>query len=169
METDRFLDDIERQWPQPGQSPTTELVALCLAEVHEHPESSTLWYDLGTIMQRCGDEHGYTSADYRQCYENAIKCNARNWEAYQELGYVLDTYSDDYAGAECAFRSAIDVGAGAESYCDLARVLAQTGKTDEAIHSLSEGACPFHSDSAVQTLGAEIVAGDWFFGEARRR
>jgi uncharacterized protein HemY len=161
MDTDGFLDEIDRQWPQPGEPPSKQLVDLCLRAVREHPESSALWYDLGTIMQRCGDEYYYTRADYLRCYENAVKCDVGNWEAYQELAYVLDTYFDDYVAAERAFRAAIKVGAEAESYCGLARVLAQVGKTDDAINILSEGVCPFHSDSEVQKMRAEIVAGDW--------
>ena len=163
METDRFLDEIARQWPQRGQSPSKELVELCLAALHEHPESSTLWYDLGTLMQRCGTDLGYTPEDYLRCYENAIKCHARNWEAYQELGYVLDNYFDEYSRSEQAFRKAIEFGAGAESYCGLARVLAQSGKIRDAIQVLSEQACPFHDNCEIERMRSEIAAGDWYW------
>jgi tetratricopeptide (TPR) repeat protein len=166
MDADAFLDEIERQWPQPGQSPSKEIAELCQAAVNEHPESSTLWYDLGIIMQRCGDECGFRPEDYLRCFENAVRCNAGNGEAQQELGNVLDTFFDDYARAERAFQKAIESGAGAESYSGLARTLAQVGKIDEALQLLSEPACPFHDDPEVQKMRTEIAAGDWYWSKA---
>jgi hypothetical protein len=161
MEEQRYLDEIARRWPETGQEPSKELVDLCQAAAAEHPKSSTLWCDLGTIMQRCGDEHGYTREDYLHCYENAIQCDGMNWQAHEELAYVLDVYFDDFGRAELAFRTAIALGAGADSYCGLARVLAQTGKITEAVSGLSEGTCPFHRHDVTQELRAEILAGVW--------
>lgn len=112
-------------------------------------------------MQRCDDEGGYTREDYRRCFENAVRCDSKNCEAYQELGYVLDIYFDEYSSAEKAFRAAIELGAGRESYCGLARVLAEMGKTDDATLTLSDGVCPFHDDLETQKLRAEILGGDW--------
>jgi hypothetical protein len=161
MDANWFLDEIERQWPQAGQPASKEVVELCLAALREHPESSTLWYDLAILMQRCDKENGYGPEDYRRCCESAVKCNPHNWEAHQELGDILDTFFDEYARAEQEFRTAIELGAGAESYCGLARVLAQSDKTADAIQVLSKDACPFHDHADVQATRAEIIAGDW--------
>ncbi|MGD0899379.1 MAG: hypothetical protein ABR915_16195 [Thermoguttaceae bacterium] len=166
MEADAYLDEIERLWPEPGQSPTKEIVDLCLAAVAEHPESSTLWYGWGIIMRRCGGEYGYMREDYLRCYEDSVRCDCTNAEAYQELGYVLDVFFDDYGKAEQAFRRAIELGAGHESYFGLARVLAQVGKTDDAIVCLSEGNCPFHDHPEIKKLVSEILDGDWWWEEA---
>jgi tetratricopeptide (TPR) repeat protein len=164
MDTDSYLDKIEGLWPEPGQSPSKEIVEVCWAAVAEHPESSTLWYDLGIIIQRCDDDYGYTADDYLRCFENSVKCYPDNFEAQQELGYTLDTYFDDFAGATRAFKKAIELGAGAESYYGLARVLAQSGHVDDAIHSISEGVCPFHDDADIQEMRAEILDGLWYHG-----
>lgn len=164
MNIEEILDEIGERWPLTGEAPTKDLMELCAAAVSEHPESSTLWYDFGLLMQRCGEDRGYVPGDYLRCYENAVKCDARNWEAHQEMGYVLDDFFDDYAGAERAFRTAIELGAGAEGYCGLARVLAQSGRCDDAIEAISEAACPFHDCDSVRQMRAEIIAGDWYWG-----
>jgi uncharacterized protein HemY len=108
------------------------------------------------------DEGGYTREDFLRCFDNAVTCDSRNWEAHEELGYVLDVYFDEHIKAEQAFRTAIELGAGRESYYGLARVLAQAGRTDDAILSLSDGVCPFHDDPEIQKLRTEIVGGDWY-------
>jgi tetratricopeptide (TPR) repeat protein len=161
MNEETYYAEISRLWPKPGQVPSPEIRDVCLAAVREYPESSTFWYDLGIIMQRCEVHRGYSGEDYLRCYKNAIRCDSSNWEAYQELGYVLDVHFDDYDGAERAFRTAIELGGGAESYFGLARVLAQAGRMAEAIHSVSKDVCAYHDDAAIEKLRAEILAGDW--------
>jgi tetratricopeptide (TPR) repeat protein len=168
MACDDYFDAITRKWPEAGKSPTKELVDLCLAAVAEYPEESTFWYDLGIIMRRCGDEYGYTPEDYLHSFENAVKCNSMNAEAYQELGYVLDVFFDDYCRAEQAFRRAIELGATHESYYGLARVLAQIGKRDDAIAILSESVCPCHAHPDIQSIRAEILDGDWYWWDDKR-
>jgi uncharacterized protein HemY len=163
MSIDEYLDSIERLWPKPGESPTVEVVALCQQAIAEHPSSSTLWYDLGMIMHRCSEEHGFSAEDYLRCFENAVKCNTDNWEALRELGYVLDTYFDEYEKAAEAFKKAISLGADHESYGGYARALAQMGRTEEAIACLSESTCPFHNHPEIQKLRSEIRAGDWYW------
>ena len=161
MDTIHYINEIERLWPQPGQSPSKELVNVCLAAVAEHPESSELWYDLGIIMQRCDENHTFTAEDFLYCFEKAIKCNSKNGEALQELGYVLDVYFSEYERAEQAFKIAIKLGGQCESYLGHARVLAEMGKMDDAINSLSEDACPFHNHPDIQKLRSEILEGSW--------
>jgi hypothetical protein len=93
-----------------------------------------------------------------------FNCSFLCREAQQDLGYVLDVYFEDFDRAEQAFKAAIELGAGSEGYCGLARVLAQMGRTDDAILSLSEGMCPFHNQADTQALRTEITAGDWHGG-----
>jgi tetratricopeptide (TPR) repeat protein len=162
MELDGFLDELDRRWPKPEESASKEIIDFCQAALSEHPRSSTLWYDLGILMQRC-KENDYKPEDYLRCLENAVQCNGNNWQAQEELGDILDTYFEDFTRAEKAFRRAIELGAGFESYCGLARVLAQTGKISEAIHVLSKDICPFHDHDDIQALRAEIVAGEWYW------
>ena len=163
MDIFEYDDEIARLWPQPGQSPTKELVDLCLSAVADYPEESVFWYDLGIIMQRIADEYSYTPDDYLRCFENAVRYDQENVEAYQELGYVLDVFFDDYDRAEKAFKKAIELGAEQESYCGLARVLAQMGKIDDALVGMSESICPFHDHPDVRHLRDEILAGSWYW------
>jgi len=163
MDIDKYYDEIARLWPRDAQPPTKEIVDVCLAAVAEHPESSTFWYDLGIIMQRCGDEYGFTRDDYLRCFENSVQHDYANAEAHQELGYVLDVFFDAYGKAESAFRNAIELSAGWESYYGLARVLAQIGKTDEAIACLAEDNCPFYDHCEIERLRSEILDGSWWW------
>lgn len=156
-----YHDEIFRLWPHAGEPPSRELLNLCLHAVDEYPADAILWYDLGIIMHRCSEDFGYTANDYLRCFENSIKFDSRNAEAYQELGLVLDVYFSDYDKAEQALRKAIDFGAGHESYHGLARVLAQIGKTEDAILTLAESNCPFYDHPEIQKLRAEIVNGSW--------
>ncbi len=130
MDIDKYLDEIDRLWPKPGEFPTKEILDLCPEAVAAHPESSVLWYDWGILMERCSEDHGYTAEEFRQCFENSIRCDATNEEAYQELGCVLDVYFDEFDKAEEALRKAIEHGAGCESYYARARVLAEMGRHD---------------------------------------
>jgi tetratricopeptide (TPR) repeat protein len=162
MEVGDYFHEITTLWPLPGSAPTRELVDLCRRAVVEHPESSVLWYDLGIIMERCDDGYGYRAADYLRCYEKSVRCDPNYADAYEELGYVLDVYFSDYARAERTFRRAIELGAEHASYFGLARVLAQMGRTDEAMAVLSEHFCPFHDLPEIQKLRSEILDGDWY-------
>ena len=163
MDCEQYDHEIRAHWPQSGQCPSKELVDLCLKAVTEHPESSVFWYDLGIIMQRCDEQYGYTAKDYLRCFENSVRLDPEYADAQQELGFVLDTYFDEYEKAEEAFKIAIELGAEHESYFGLARVLAQMGKTDEAIASLSESDCPFYNQPDIQELRAEILHGGWYW------
>jgi tetratricopeptide (TPR) repeat protein len=171
MDIDEYFDEITRLWPQPGESPGKEIVDICLKAVSEYPDtqpdSSDLWYSLGIIMERCDEEYNYLAEDYYRCFENATKCDPTNAEAYQELAYVLDVYSEEYEKAEQAFKQAIELGAGHESYYGLARVLAEMGKTEEALNCISEDNCPYFEHPEIQKIRSEIMDREWTPPEMR--
>ncbi len=156
-----YCREIARLWPQAGQAPNRELVEMCLQAVSDYPESSTLWYNLGIVMERCSEDEGFGADDYLRCFENSVRYDPTNAEAYQELGYVLDVYFDDYVGAERALRKAIRLGGGHESYCALARVLAQMSRTQESLDAISEENCPYHRHPEIQKLRMEVESGIW--------
>lgn len=161
MDADEYLAEVARLWPQSGQTPTKGLVDLCVKATDEHPESSALWYSLGIIMQRCSDDYGYGVNDFVRCFQNAIACDATNAEAHQELGYVLDVYTDEWDKAEKALKKAIELGAGWESYYAWARVLAEMGKIRYALDRLAESHCPYSDHSEIQKLRRELLDGIW--------
>jgi hypothetical protein len=161
MTIDEYRDEIGRLWPEHGEPPREIVVRLCAQAVADHPRASDLWYTLGIIIQRCGDNYGFTADDYRLCFERSVDCDNANAEAHQELGFVLDVYFNDYRKAAQAFRAAVLAGAGQESYFGYARVLAEQGRTDAAVISLSEGSCPFWNQPDIERLRAEILSGRW--------
>jgi uncharacterized protein HemY len=164
MNIDQYYSEVSRLWPKPGESVSKEVVELCrkaIAEYGDQPDSSVLWYDLGILMQRCDEECDYKASDYLWCFENAIKRNPKNGEAYQEIGYVLDIYFDDYQRAEEALRKAIELGTGHESYCALARVLTQVDRIEDALDCISDEKCPCSNHPSIQEIRREIIEGLW--------
>jgi tetratricopeptide (TPR) repeat protein len=161
MELEAYLARIEQLWPPAGQAPSKEAVAVCLEATENYPNSSQLWCALGIIMQRCGPEFGFNPDGFLGCCENAVKADRRNFEAYQELGFVLDVYFDRFNEAQKAFESAIELGGGVESYYGLARVLAESGRVGDAIAGLSKDVCPYYDDPMIRELRSEIEDGSW--------
>jgi len=112
-------------------------------------------------MERCHEEYGYTAQDYFRCYENSIKFDPSNAEAYEAWGYALDVYTSEYEKAEAALRRAIELGAGWQSYYARARVLAEMGKVKCALDSLLERNCLCSERPEIQKLRGEILDGIW--------
>jgi tetratricopeptide (TPR) repeat protein len=161
MTVDEYEDEILKLWPEPGQAPPDSLVRVCAQAVTDHHESSDFWYTFGIVMERCAENYGFTANDYRSCYEKSIECDSGNAEAHQELGYVLEVYFGDYNRATEAFSEAIRLGAGRESYYGYARVLAEQGRTNDAVESLSVDSCPFWNHPDIEKLRTEISSGSW--------
>ena len=153
----------KRLWRLMAERPATtaETVKLSQSAVEQCPWSAELWYLRGMILDRCESLSNFTREDYRRCYERAIECDPGCADAYVELGYVLDTYYDDFAGAERAFRKAIALGSrGDDVYVGLARVLAQQGRRRSALRLLHRVASRKLSDR-IASMIHEIEEGIW--------
>jgi Flp pilus assembly protein TadD len=154
---------VERLWRLMAERPATtaEAVNLSQAAVEQCPWSAELWYLRGMILDRCESLPNITKEDYRRCYERAIECDPGFADAYVELGYVLDTYYDDFAAAERAFRKAIALGSrGDDVYVGLARVLAQQGRKRSALRLLRRVTSRKTSDG-IESMIHEIEQGIW--------
>lgn len=123
------------------------------------PDSDELWCLRGDLIQLCEGETDYDLADVFCSYQNAVVINPHSAEAHESLGYFYDVFENEFEKAESAFRQAIEFGAGADSFLGLARVLAQAGKSEEALNLLS--GCPFCDEVKVENLKHDIKSGGW--------
>jgi len=131
-----------------------------LAEVEtllqRSPDSAVLWRLRGHLLQlSTGDSRTLASA--RESYERAIALDPSSANAHLSLAEFIDGVEDDPAAAEAHFRNALLRGAGTDAKLGLARVLAQLGRTTEALQELSSPQLAANEDAAE--LRDEIHAG----------
>lgn len=153
MEPFDTIDRIRKQDTYSSKD-IEELRALAIL----HPDEPEQWDFLGDIMQACDEalpiEHSM------DCYNRAIECDETYAPAYESIGWTLDSYFDDFAGAEKNFLLALQHGSGDSARIGLSRVLAQTGRIEAALDNLA--LCEDQSRSAVIDMRREIVEGVWF-------
>jgi lipoprotein NlpI len=61
-------------------------------------------------------------------YQQAVAVDPSFGEAYESIGYYYDVLEEDLSMTEMAFRKAIELEMGLNSYFGLARVLTEQGK-----------------------------------------
>jgi len=93
-----------------------------------------------------------------QCYERARDADPDWAEPWVSIGYWHDCF-EQFEVAETCFRRAIELEASMWSYYGLARVLAQQGRTGEALQ-LIDG-CSFKEDAQIEKMREEVVGGEW--------
>jgi hypothetical protein len=163
MTEQQYLERIADLWPCAGETPTQELVELGTAAVNDFPSSPGLLCLRGDLYQLevpAGSDHFDPNIPL-QLYQRALSLDNANADALTEIGYIYDTYFDDYARAEGAFRAAIALGSDHMSYSGLARVLAEVGRSNEALSLLSPDQCPYSDHPSIRDLRREIVEGCW--------
>lgn len=158
MSEDEVIDEIWKVWSAGG---VEEALALTEKAIDAFQSSAELLCLFGDLIQLSKKPAGrYTSADALSAYEKAAALDPGWAEAFEEIGHYCDVYKNDFLRAEAAFRRAIELGAGADSYAGLARVLAERGNTTAEILSFLD-ASPFAADSKIQEMRAEIAEGLW--------
>ena len=93
------------------------------------------------------------------CYRRAIVSDPTYAPAYESMGWALDTFFDHFDESSQNFRHALVYGAGDSCRVGLARVLAQTGKAEEAVNQLDQ--CKDQTNPDVIKLRQEIEDGIW--------
>jgi tetratricopeptide (TPR) repeat protein len=130
--------------------------------LEEHPCSSRLWYIRGDLLQLLNGQFSddMPFEEIVDCYSKSIMLND-NFQAHESLAYLYDVYSSDYINAEMHFRAAINLGAQLPSYLGLARVLAEAGRSQEALDILKGALEKYADQDMIQTLMTEIQQGLW--------
>ncbi|MBE9028889.1 hypothetical protein IQ266_03825 [filamentous cyanobacterium LEGE 11480] len=121
----------------------------------EFPDSPELWNFRGNWLQL----YDVPLAQVQVCYEKAISCDPTFAAGHESLGYYHDTFGDDLMRAMQCFRQALKLGAGDASHIGLARVLAQLGRSTEAIQQLNQ--CVDQANTEVVLLRCQIADGLW--------
>lgn len=101
------------------------------------------------------------SEEALKLYTLATELDPNSGEAWEGLAYCLDTYYDDFAQAEEAFRRAVALDAGADSYVGLARVLAQMGNRESALETVEQGVALHGPTERLVTVRRDIDEGRW--------
>jgi tetratricopeptide (TPR) repeat protein len=153
-----YIQRIAAAWPRSRQE-AARLLPILTQALTEHPRSARLLVMRGDLAPLV-DDQGSGLADALAYYEQAITIDPTLAEAHQAIGYFCDVMTEDFERAERAFRTAIELGAGVDSYVGLARVLAQRGRPMEEILKVLTGS-PHAESEEVKALRAEIAAGVW--------
>ena len=134
---------------------------LRLAEqaVSDYPRVAKFWCIRGDLIQLAPERYTLGRNDVLASYVMALVLDTRFAEAYESIGYFLDTYDDNFIIAEAAFRKAIKIRPTPDSYAGLARVLAEQHRSKEALQILKR--CPFSKNAKITELIQEIKDGIW--------
>jgi tetratricopeptide (TPR) repeat protein len=154
-----LLDELARTLTPVGEAPK-EAMDLVEASLKKLPTSPALWVRRGQLIQLHDGSLPYTLEDSLKSFEKAVELCPTFAKAYVEIGYYLDAIAGDLPGAEAAFRRAVELDGGANAYEGLGRVLAQMGKTKEALELL-ERCCLIDVDGRLAHIAEEIRAGQW--------
>jgi len=156
---DSYLKSVRQRWPRAGQQPTVSLLNTFKRALRACPWSSELWLLYARLIQLWDIDSRFTAEDCLAACSRAVDCDPGSAEAHEEMGFVLDIYCDDFQAAEKEFRLAIALKGGVYSYFGLARVLAEIGRSSDAISLLRK--CPFSENTLLIDLVEEIECGMW--------
>ena len=155
------FDTIDRIQVKDTHTIEDVLELRALSETHStEPE---LWDFLGDVMQICDEEIPIQESIH--CYKRALECDPTFASAYASLGWLLDSYFDDFQNAKMNFELAIKYGCGDSARIGLARVFAQMGKAVEAHQQLLE--CVDQTSLDWIEMSREIREGLWYTRDDR--
>ncbi|MFN0053786.1 MAG: hypothetical protein ACKV0T_16525 [Planctomycetales bacterium] len=155
MTEDELIDEICRLGTADRFENAFTLSEKGIIQFPVSAELQCLFGDLGQIS----DTDRFSLKDALSAYEKAVLLDPDWAEPWESIGHVCDILGD-LAHAEAAFRKAIELGAEADSYAGLARVLAQRGNPTSEILSLIDS-CPFAESPAIKETRLEIENGMW--------
>ncbi|RYG57182.1 hypothetical protein EON80_28565 [bacterium] len=159
-EEQEYIDAIWTDWPA-GREASLELLAMAEEAVAAYPQSSKLWCMRGDLIQLGETESRYQLSDSLESCRRAIAVDPTFAEAYESVGYYFDVIEEDFPLSEDAFRQAVKLGAGKDSFIGLARVVAEQGRYEEALQLLTTENCPFSGDLEVEKIRRQIEARMW--------
>lgn len=131
----------------------------------EHPRSAALWNARGDFIQLHDgppeELDRWTLDEALASYQRATQVAPNDPEAFESIGYFYDAVEDRPADAEAPFRRAVELGAGDVAAAGLARVLAELGRTDEALAFLAVARAADPDSDELEEIEGEIRSGYW--------
>ena len=158
---DFWVSQIDTLWPvglDPDAVAADRALKLAESALREFPESSILWQIRGELLQLSNQ---YDRSTVVQSFERSIALDSKNAEAHESYASFLDAAVEDFPKAEMHYRVALALGGGCDTYVGLALVLAEQGKTEEALAALAPERCPFAYTTEVNQIKNEIEQGQW--------
>ncbi|MCL5274628.1 MAG: hypothetical protein M1434_07770 [Chloroflexi bacterium] len=140
---------------------STEMLSLIETALISCPQSTKLWCIRGDLIQLSDLDAGYTLNDVLESYKQAAASDPDCAEAYESIGYYYDAVMNDPHMAQPAFRKALSLNAGVDTYFGLARVLAELNHADGALNLIAPDNCPYCDDPKIKELAEEIRSGTW--------
>ena len=126
----------------------------------KYPNSAKLHCLLGDLIQLSDAFPEYELSDALKAYEKAAVLDPSCAEAFEEIGYYYDAIDEDLEKSEAAFRRAVELGGGEQSYAGLARVMAERGQApNEVLAFLKQS--PYVDAPVVKEVYAQIEEGKW--------
>ena len=156
----RYVREIEARWPDPGQSPPAELMAIVEEAIDRCPHMTDLWLRRAELIQRCDTDSPYRPEDALAGLEAAARIDPDNIAAHEAIAVFSEDMADDLSRAERAYLRAVDLHGGPWVYTGLARVLAKQGRFDEAAVALSPEFCPYHDEPGVEEARRRLAEGE---------
>jgi hypothetical protein len=154
-----YMEKIKMGWPRSVQASATEALRLVEEGLCAFPRSARLLCMKGDLIQ-LSDGQQYELKDALRCYQQAADVAPESPEAFESIGFFLDAIESDLERAEKAFRRAVQLGGGPQTYAGLARVLSGRGYSTEELLALLDG-CPHAQTAPVQEMRSEIIKGTW--------
>jgi tetratricopeptide (TPR) repeat protein len=159
MSESDYIQKIATQWPRLNSASAAEPLRLVEEGLSAFPTSAKLLCMKGDLIQ-LSDEPSYELVDALRCYQQATELAPESPEAFESLGFFFDAVQSDLAQAESAFRKAVQLGGGPDTYAGLARVLSDEGHDTEEVLAFLDG-CLHAQSGPVQKMRSEIVKGMW--------
>jgi tetratricopeptide (TPR) repeat protein len=160
MTADDYISALRARWPshESGRA-TAETLRLADEAVSVHGSSPKLWCMRGDLIQ-CSDssDDGHTLLDALHSYEAALRVDSNFAEAQESIGYYYDVIEIDLERALAAFKEAVRLGGGVDSYFGLARVLAECGTARDEIFSMIQTS-PYRHHPKILEIRDEIQEG----------
>jgi len=152
------VTEAKQLFRQDAHSP--EPLRLVSEALVKYPNSAKLHCLLGDLIQLSDAFPEYELSDALKAYEKATVLDPTCPEAFEEIGYYYDAIDEDLEKSEAAFRRAVELGGGEQSYAGLGRVLVERGHPpSEVVIFLKQSPCA--DMPKVREMCSEIEAGKW--------
>ena len=164
----RFLKRLGELWPEGDDPSSNEILLVAEDAVEQCAHSAHLWYLRGQLIALADDDAPYELSDALLSWEAAVRVDEDHIESHEAIADFCINAIDDLPRAETALRAAAQLGGGPWVYADLARVLAQQQRLDEAMTILHPDQCPYGDDPLVEQT-RELIAQGQFSGNDEPR
>ena len=155
----QFVKRMVELWPQGDDPSSSEVLLVAEDAVSKCAHSAELWYLRGQLIALSDETTPYDLSDALLSWEAAVRVDPDHIESHEAIADFCVNAIDDPPRAEVALRAAIRLGGGPWVYADLARILAQQNRIEDALALLTAEQCPYHDDPLVNDVRLQLAGG----------